>query len=64
MIGVASLAAAAIVAILGVVVHGHGIADMAIFAIALAVSVIPEGLAGRDHRCPGGGEPAHGPATA
>jgi len=43
-IGIASIVAAALVAILGVLMHGYGIVDMAIFSVALAVSVIPEGL--------------------
>jgi magnesium-transporting ATPase (P-type) len=44
VIGIASIAAAALIAILGILVHGYTIADMAIFGVALAVSVIPEGL--------------------
>ncbi len=44
MFGVASLLAAAFVALVGIVGQGRGIGEMALFAIALAVSVIPEGL--------------------
>lgn len=43
-IGAAVLAAAFLVAILGVTVLGHPIATMFLFAVALAVSAIPEGL--------------------
>ncbi|MCA3005654.1 MAG: HAD-IC family P-type ATPase [Phycisphaerales bacterium] len=43
-IGVVAVGASVLVAVLGVSVHGHGVAEMAIFAVALAVSVIPEGL--------------------
>jgi Ca2+-transporting ATPase len=43
-IGVAAVGASALVAVLGVLVHDHGIPEMAIFGVALAVSVIPEGL--------------------
>lgn len=43
-IGIAAIAASVLVAVLGVVIRGHGVADMAIFGVALAVSVIPEGL--------------------
>jgi Ca2+-transporting ATPase len=38
------LAAVAIVALIGVVVHGHSLHDMFLFGVALAVSAIPEGL--------------------
>lgn len=43
-IGVWVLAAAGAVAVLGVVAHGRGWAEMAMFGVALAVSAIPEGL--------------------
>ena len=38
------LAAACVVAVLGIVLHNHSIHDMFLFAVALAVSAIPEGL--------------------
>ena len=38
------LAAACVVAVLGVVLHNHSVHDMFLFAVALAVSAIPEGL--------------------
>jgi P-type Ca2+ transporter type 2C len=44
VIGVAVLAAAALAAFLGVVVQGQGIGQMFLFAVAMAVSAIPEGL--------------------
>ncbi len=43
-IGFAVLVAAFVVAILGVLVRDYGVADMIMFAVALAVSAIPEGL--------------------
>ncbi len=43
-IGLVSLLAVVSVALVGVVGHGRSIPEMAIFGIALAVSVIPEGL--------------------
>lgn len=43
-IGAASVVAAVLTVVLGVLVHGRGVAEMAIFGVALAVSVIPEGL--------------------
>ena len=43
-IAVAVLAAAAAVGLLGVAFGRHGLADMFLFTVALAVSVIPEGL--------------------
>jgi magnesium-transporting ATPase (P-type) len=43
-IATAVLAAAATVGLLGVAFGRHGLADMFLFAVALAVSVIPEGL--------------------
>jgi Ca2+-transporting ATPase len=38
------LAAVAVVALIGVLVHGHGLTEMFTFAVALAVSAVPEGL--------------------
>ncbi len=43
-IGGAAVAVVVLIAILGVLMHGRGTLEMAFFAIALAVSVIPEGL--------------------
>ncbi|WP_225336325.1 cation-translocating P-type ATPase [Halomicrobium urmianum] len=43
-IGVAVIVAAAITAILGVVIHQYDAVEMFLFAVALAVSAIPEGL--------------------
>ncbi len=43
-VGLATLVAAALVGLVGWLVRGHPPAQMAIFAVALAVSVIPEGL--------------------
>ena len=43
-VGIASIAASALIALLGVVIQGHSVAYMAVFGVALAVSVIPEGL--------------------
>lgn len=43
-IGLWVLAAAGAVAVLGVVAHGRGWGEMAMFGVALAVSAIPEGL--------------------
>ncbi|AGB17537.1 P-type ATPase, translocating [Halovivax ruber XH-70] len=44
VIGVAVLVAAALIAVLGVVVHEYDVLVMFLFAVALAVSAIPEGL--------------------
>ncbi len=44
VLGMWVVAAAAIVAVAGVVIHGRGWAEMALFGIALAVAAIPEGL--------------------
>jgi magnesium-transporting ATPase (P-type) len=44
VLGMWVVAAATVVAVAGVVIHGRGWADMAIFGIALAVAAIPEGL--------------------
>jgi Ca2+-transporting ATPase len=38
------LAAVAVVALIGVLVHSHGLTEMFTFAVALAVSAVPEGL--------------------
>ncbi|GIW88359.1 MAG: haloacid dehalogenase [Isosphaeraceae bacterium] len=38
------LAAVVVVALVGILVHGHSIHDMFLFGVALAVSAIPEGL--------------------
>jgi len=43
VVGVVVLVAAAITAVLGVVVHGYSVVEMFLFAVALAVSAIPEG---------------------
>jgi magnesium-transporting ATPase (P-type) len=43
-IGIAVMAAAIIVGVLGVLIRGYAISEMIMFAIALAVSAIPEGL--------------------
>ena len=43
-IGIVVLASAVIVGSLGVLARGYGVTDMIFFAIALAVSAIPEGL--------------------
>jgi len=43
-IGIAVIVAAVFVGVLGVLVRGYGISEMIMFAIALAVSAIPEGL--------------------
>jgi len=43
-VGIAALALSAAVALIGIAVHGHAPADMAILGAALAVSIIPEGL--------------------
>lgn len=44
IVAAAVLAAACAVAVLGVVLHNHSVHDMFLFAVALAVSAIPEGL--------------------
>ena len=44
VVAAAVLAAACAVAVLGVVLHHHSVHDMFLFAVALAVSAIPEGL--------------------
>lgn len=44
VVAVAVLIAACVVAVLGVVLHNHSVHDMFLFAVALAVSAIPEGL--------------------
>ncbi len=43
-VAVAVLVAACVVAVLGVTLHDHSVHDMFLFAVALAVSAIPEGL--------------------
>ena len=44
VVAAAVLVAASAVAVLGVVLHNHSVHDMFLFAVALAVSAIPEGL--------------------
>jgi len=44
VVAAAVLAAACAVAVLGVFLHDHSVHDMFLFAVALAVSAIPEGL--------------------
>ncbi len=44
VVAAAVLVAACAVAVLGVVLHNHSVHDMFLFAVALAVSAIPEGL--------------------
>ena len=44
VIAVAVLAAAVVIGIVGIVVHGQGIGQMFVVGVALAVSAIPEGL--------------------
>ncbi len=44
VIGIYSLAAAVLVVGIGCLLRGYGLAEMAVFGVALAVSVIPEGL--------------------
>lgn len=44
LVGIASIGLALLVAVLGVLVQGQSVASMAVFAVALAVSIIPEGL--------------------
>lgn len=43
-LGLLSLAAVALVVAIGWLLRGYGLAEMAVFGVALAVSVIPEGL--------------------
>ncbi len=43
-VAISVLVAASIVGVLGVLLRGYGAADMFLFAVALAVSAIPEGL--------------------
>ncbi len=43
-IAVAVLVGAVLVAVLGILVRGYGVTEMLLFAVALAVSAIPEGL--------------------
>jgi Ca2+-transporting ATPase len=44
VVAVAVLAAACAVAVIGVALHGYSVQEMFLFAVALAVSAIPEGL--------------------
>lgn len=44
VVAAAVLIAACVVAVLGVALHNHSVHDMFLFAVALAVSAIPEGL--------------------
>lgn len=44
VVAAAVLVAACMIAVLGIVLHNHSIHDMFLFAVALAVSAIPEGL--------------------
>ena len=44
VIGLAVLAAALVIGVLGVLVRGYALTDMFLFGVALAVSAIPEGL--------------------
>ncbi len=44
VVAIAVLMAAVVIGVLGVVMQGYGWADMFMFAVALAVSAIPEGL--------------------
>ncbi len=44
VVAAAVLIAASVVAVLGIVLHNHSVHDMFLFAVALAVSAIPEGL--------------------
>jgi len=44
MVGIASLFAAALAALIGIVGQGRPAGEMAIFAVALAVAVVPQGL--------------------
>ncbi len=43
-IAISVLVASAVVGVLGVALRGYGVSDMFLFAVALAVSAIPEGL--------------------
>ncbi len=44
MVAIAVLTAASLLAIIGIIGQGHGIKEMFMFGVALAVSAIPEGL--------------------
>jgi calcium-translocating P-type ATPase len=44
MVAIAVLAAASVLALIGIIGHGHEIKEMFMFGVALAVSAIPEGL--------------------
>ncbi len=44
VVALAVLGAAILVVLLGIVVHGHSVSAMFLFAVAMAVSAIPEGL--------------------
>lgn len=44
MVAIAVLVSASVLALIGIIGHGHGIKEMFMFGVALAVSAIPEGL--------------------